>query len=116
MRPQDIKTIDDVIQWLGRIQWSDAVSGHRADAAIGVLHQTRFAGRTVHYAGALSWDHGKSRTTILGGWAACCSGDKADAIRKRGDHSYESSAVTCKRCLANMAKATASARARIAKP
>lgn len=41
---------------------------------------------------------------ILAGWAACCSGYKAEEIAKAGAHTRDVSAVTCKACLRTMAK------------
>lgn len=49
----------------------------------------------IHYAGEIR-DHNGS---MLPGWAACCSGDRAVEIRAKGNHSYDRSEVTCKACL-----------------
>ena len=49
----------------------------------------------IHYAGEI-WDHIGLQ---LAGWAACCSGDQAVKIRGDGNHTYDRSLVTCKRCL-----------------
>lgn len=52
----------------------------------------------IHYAGALHWRRKGWVTKVGGGWAACCSGDRAFKIRERGNHTYERSHVTCKLC------------------
>jgi hypothetical protein len=36
--------------------------------------------------------------------AACCSGDAARLVRRLGNHTYDRAAVTCKRCLAAIAR------------
>lgn len=41
---------------------------------------------------------------MLAGWAVCCSGDKAFAVRAYGNHTYDRSEVTCKACLKVLAK------------
>lgn len=59
----------------------------------------------VHYAGALEWRIGKyGIATVHNGWASCCFGDAARNIRALGQHSYDRSEVTCKKCLANIAR------------
>ena len=55
----------------------------------------------IHYAGAARY----GRTRILAGWAACCSGTKADRIRATGQHTYVPAGVTCAACRRVMAKA-----------
>lgn len=54
---------------------------------------------STHYAGELR----TSRLYILPGWAACCSGHKAEEIRRAKAHTYDRSKVTCKACLKRMA-------------
>lgn len=49
----------------------------------------------IHYAGEIR-DH---RGTMLAGWSACCSGDRAVKIRATGNHTYNPSDVTCIACL-----------------
>lgn len=49
----------------------------------------------MHYAGVIIWRGGN----VLPGWAACCTGDKAVAIRDRGNHVWNRDEVTCKGCL-----------------
>jgi hypothetical protein len=49
----------------------------------------------IHYAGAVQ----TPTMNILPGWAACCSGHAAYAIRRAGAHTRAVSAVTCKKCL-----------------
>jgi hypothetical protein len=61
-------------------------------------------GQTIHYAGALRYvrDAGGPRETtvqILPGFAACVSGLRAEAVRKKGNHSVAWASVTCKRCI-----------------
>lgn len=56
--------------------------------------------RKIHYAGSVR----TPKMRILAGWAACCSGDRADGIRAEGAHTRAVSAVTCKACLRMMAK------------
>lgn len=56
--------------------------------------------KPIHYAGAIEHRNG----WILAGWAACCSGDRAVNIRARGQHTYRRSDVTCKACLAMIAR------------
>lgn len=53
----------------------------------------------IHYAGEI-WDH---IGLMLEGWAACCSGDRAVAIRENGHNTYDRTEVTCKRCLRRIA-------------
>jgi len=54
----------------------------------------------IHYSGAVR----TSRTKILPGWAACCSGLKADKIRADGNNTADPDKVTCASCLRVMAK------------
>lgn len=62
--------------------------------------------RKMHFRGALQWTTGRGvKTVIAAGWAACCSGIKADRIRTRGQNTYDKSKVDCKGCLAAMRKA-----------
>ena len=49
----------------------------------------------IHYAGEIV----TATSTTLAGWAACCSGRKAERIRADGSHTYRASEVTCGRCL-----------------
>ena len=48
----------------------------------------------IHYAGAIETPSLK----ILPGWAACCSGRRADSIRDAGHNTYDPALVTCKNC------------------
>lgn len=60
----------------------------------------------IHYAGALKYVTSDGYTReILPGWAACCSGDKAKAIRERRMHTYMRAVVTCMACLRVLAAA-----------
>jgi hypothetical protein len=61
-----------------------------------------YAGRATHYIGGLSWTVRGIRTTILPGWAACCSGKRAEIIRLNGNGTTEPRKVTCKLCLRSM--------------
>lgn len=62
----------------------------------------------LHYAGALEWHKANGAlVVILGGWATCCSGDRARKIRETKAHTYDRAAVTCKRCRANIAASEA---------
>jgi hypothetical protein len=54
----------------------------------------------VHYAGGVT-----TRTaTMLPGWAACCSGERARKIRIDGNQTYTVSLVTCGACLKQIAR------------
>lgn len=60
--------------------------------------------QVIHYAGALRWTDKRGATTsILGGWAACCSGRVAEAVRRDGNHTLDPKLVTCKKCLIRLA-------------
>ena len=54
----------------------------------------------THYAGEIIWENG----SVLPGWAACCSGDRAVEIRERGNHTLNKVEVTCKQCLKMIAR------------
>lgn len=54
----------------------------------------------IHYSGAVR----TPRTRILAGWAACCSGIKAERIRANGNNTDNPANVTCRACLRVMAK------------
>ena len=56
--------------------------------------------RKMHYAGAVR----TPRMNILGGWAACCSGEKAERIKAEGLNTYDIGGVTCAACKRTMAK------------
>jgi hypothetical protein len=62
--------------------------------------------KRIHFAGYLKYitSDGWSRE-IFAGWAACCSGPIARRIRADGNHSHNSSEVTCKSCLRVLAAA-----------
>lgn len=53
----------------------------------------------IHFAGGLVVRRGGYTTSISPGYAACCSGDRAVAIRRQGNHSYIRADVNCARCL-----------------
>ena len=54
----------------------------------------------IHYAGEIV----TATSTTLPGWAACCSGLRAEKIRAEGSHTYRAPEVTCGRCLAILAR------------
>ena len=56
----------------------------------------------IHYAGEVY----TKRSHGFAGWAACCSGSKAERIRAERWNTYEPAEVTCKACLRVMARAT----------
>ena len=49
----------------------------------------------IHYAGPIR----TKKCRVLPGWAACCSGQRAEQIRQDGQHTYERKNVTCGHCL-----------------
>lgn len=58
----------------------------------------------VHYAGRLEWRSKRGMVTMISpGFAACCTGDRAR--RAARSNTLESGDVTCRACLAIMAKA-----------
>ena len=57
----------------------------------------------VHWAGGIIHDGGY----MLAGWPCCCSGSRAEAIKRAGNQTIEASRVTCKRCRAWLAKVAA---------
>ena len=53
------------------------------------------ADRPLHYAGDLQFRSGRTAVTQVGsGFAACCSGDRAYAIRRAGTHTHDRTQVT----------------------
>lgn len=56
--------------------------------------------KVVHYSGAVR----TPRLKILAGWAACCSGPKAERIRENGNTTNDPDQVTCRACLRVMLK------------
>lgn len=54
----------------------------------------------LHYAGPVR----TKRMRILPGWAACCSGEKAEKIRALGHNTMLPGAVTCQACLKIMGR------------
>lgn len=55
----------------------------------------------IHYAGAVEY----GRTRILAGWAACCSGQRAEDIRAACLNTRDPAKVTCAKCRRIMEKA-----------
>lgn len=56
--------------------------------------------KKVHYSGPVR----TPKLKILPGWAACCSGDRAERIRAEGRNTLIIAEVTCKACLRVIAK------------
>jgi len=54
----------------------------------------------IHYAGTVR----TPRLKILGGYAACCSGNKAEIIWIAGHNTQDPAQVTCEACKRMMAK------------
>jgi len=52
----------------------------------------------IHYSGAICYAAVRSTTHIIGGWAACCSGDRARKIKREGNATRDAKKVTCKTC------------------
>lgn len=48
----------------------------------------------IHFAGEVR----TKRMHVLPGWAACCSGEKADRIKRERQHTYKPQEVTCWSC------------------
>lgn len=68
--------------------------------------------KVIHFAGRLEWvDKRGFCTTILAGWAACCSGRRAEAVRRDRNHTYDPKLVTCKECLKRLEWAEVTRRA-----
>lgn len=63
----------------------------------------------VHYSGGLIIDGKNSwtgwRRIYLQGWACCVTGDRAWAIRSRGNYTTNPTEVTCTTCLRNIKRA-----------
>jgi len=54
----------------------------------------------IHYSGGLRTRLGKRGARIaLRGWAACCSGEKAEKARREGNQTNIRADVTCAACL-----------------
>ena len=54
----------------------------------------------IHYAGAVT----AGRTHVLPGWAACCSGHRAEKIRAERQNTRDPEKVTCAACLKMMVR------------
>ena len=52
----------------------------------------------IHYSGAICYDTARSTAHISGGYAACCSGDRAIKIRRDGNTTRDVKKVTCWHC------------------
>lgn len=64
--------------------------------------------RPIHYAGALAWrDVRHTVHAVSAGYAACCSGERARAIRERGESTLAVQDVTCAKCLERIEKTRA---------
>ena len=56
--------------------------------------------KKIHWGGGLKLP----KTRWLAGWPCCCSGRRAEKIAEEGALTRDREKVTCKICLANMAK------------
>ena len=54
----------------------------------------------IHYVGGIIFDSGNR----LRGWPVCCSGDLCLKIRRKGNTTWDQSAVTCAKCLSLIEK------------
>jgi hypothetical protein len=55
--------------------------------------------KKVHYAGSIQYKAKKGPiVTIAPGFAACCTGDRAQKIALEGMHTYRTTNVTCAHC------------------
>ncbi len=54
----------------------------------------------IHYMGGIIFEGGSR----LRGWPVCCSGDLCYQIRRKGNTTYDKSAVTCRKCLSLIEK------------
>jgi len=54
----------------------------------------------MHYRGEIITKRG----SWLAGWAPCCTGDRAFAVREQGNHTYDRSRVTCGKCIKQLAR------------
>lgn len=61
----------------------------------------------MHYRGEAKYKIRGYVRTVLAGWAVCCSGDKAYAVRANGNHTYDRAKVTCTKCLSVLEKSDA---------
>lgn len=75
----------------------------QCDASEIVDASKRKAVKVIHYAGALR----TARLRLLPGFAACCYGEKAVKIREQGNHTYDTSSVTCRACKVRIAGSVA---------
>lgn len=60
----------------------------------------------VHFIGGGEYENDEGYTKVLPGWAYCCSGDKAMAIKEKGNTTMDANSVTCNKCWARMLKST----------
>ena len=70
--------------------------------------------KPIHYAGPIRAQLKSSFRIVLPGWAACCSGERAERIRERRQHTRIAADVTCAACLRLMAAHEATAKAEAA--
>lgn len=59
----------------------------------------------IHWGGGLHYDTGRRSVWYATGFPCCCSGEQARKIADSGTQSWTRERVTCKRCLAQIAKA-----------
>ena len=58
-----------------------------------------------HFIGGASYLVRKHQQCNMGrGWAVCCSGERAYAIKRNGTGTYDEAKVTCPRCLNIMSR------------
>lgn len=58
----------------------------------------------MHYSAGICYDLARSTMHVMGGYAACCSGDRAVKIKREGNTTRDKKKVTCKLCKAILAK------------
>ena len=56
--------------------------------------------KKIHYLGGIVFEGGSR----LRGWPVCCSGDLCIQIKRNGNTTYDTSAVTCRKCLSLIEK------------
>ena len=70
----------------------------------------------IHWAGGCRVPYGKTGITVcLAGWPCCCSGDRAERIRRQGLQTDEVDQVTCKACRKMLERAAVGRRTELLK-
>ena len=59
----------------------------------------------MHFSGGVAVDDGARIVHALSGWPVCCSGERAQSIRRDGNHTDNPFRVTCLACAEVMADA-----------